>query len=52
MLSRWSRRWRARRASAGRRAELRLGPVEYLLVTLIALGVAITIAMALVDPAG
>lgn len=30
----------------------RLGRVEYLLLTLIALGVAITIAMAVVDPSG
>lgn len=30
----------------------RFGQVEYLLLTLIALGIAITIAMAVVDPSG
>lgn len=33
-------------------ASRRLGRLEYLLLALIALGVAITIAMAVVDPAG
>lgn len=41
-----------RRKDAGTPAQRRLGPVEYLLVTLIALGVAITIAMTIIDPAG
>jgi hypothetical protein len=38
--------------SPDRATRRRLGRVEYLLLTLIALGVAITIAMAVVDPYG
>jgi hypothetical protein len=38
--------------SAHRATRRRLGHVEYLLLTLIALGVAITIAMAVLDPSG
>ena len=38
--------------SAGQATRRRLGRVEYLLLALIALGVAITIAMAVVDPSG
>jgi hypothetical protein len=34
-----------------RRTHRRLGPMEYVLLALIALGVAITIAMAIIDPA-
>jgi hypothetical protein len=41
-----------RSSSRDRTAARRLGPVEYLLLTLIALGVAITIAMFIVDPSG
>ncbi|MGN6871570.1 MAG: hypothetical protein ACTHMY_24510 [Solirubrobacteraceae bacterium] len=38
--------------SAARATRRRFGRVEYLLLALIALGVAITIAMAVVDPSG
>lgn len=38
--------------SADQATRRRLGRVEFLLLALIALGVAITIAMALVDPSG
>ena len=43
---------RPRRFSADRKARRRLGSLEYLLLTLIALGVAITIAMFILDPSG
>lgn len=54
------RRLRPRRRGGGRRAHPssgrttrpRLGPLEYLLLALIALGVAITVAMAAIDPSG
>lgn len=39
-------------SSADRKAGRRLGSLEYLLLTLIVLGVAITIAMFIVDPSG
>jgi hypothetical protein len=40
------------RSSTDRTVRRHLGPLEYLLVALIALGVAITIAMFIVDPSG
>jgi hypothetical protein len=43
---------RRARPSSGRPTRRRLGPLEYMLLALIALGVAITIAMAVIDPAG
>jgi hypothetical protein len=46
-----TRRWRVRRSPAHRKAEHRLGWLEVLLLALIALGVAITGAMAVIDPA-
>ncbi len=56
----WSARVRPRPRDGGRRAHpfsgrprrRRLGPLEYMLLALIALGVAITIAMAVIDPSG
>jgi hypothetical protein len=39
------------RSRAERKAKRRLGPLELLLLALIALGVGITIAMAVIDPA-
>jgi len=44
-----ARRWLRRRASGSRLAR-RLGWLEYALLALIGLGIAITIVMALVDP--
>jgi hypothetical protein len=39
-----------RRSSANARSRRRLGPLEYLLLALIALGVAVTVAMFIVNP--
>jgi hypothetical protein len=44
--------WHLGRSSADRKARPRLGSLEYLLLALTALGVAITIAMFIVDPSG
>ena len=41
-----------RRHTAARRSMRRLGPLEYTLLALIALGIAITIVMAILDPSG
>lgn len=46
------RQWSLRRSSAKWQARRRLGPLEYLLLALIVLGVAITIAMFIVEPSG
>jgi hypothetical protein len=45
------RRWHVGPSPADRNAQRRLGLLEVLLLALIALGVAITIAMAVIDPA-
>lgn len=47
-----NRRRRLGRSPGDRTVEHRLGPVEYLLVALIVLGVAITIAVFIVNPSG
>jgi hypothetical protein len=43
-------RRRLARFFADRKAERRLGPLEYVLLALIGLGIGITIAMAVIDP--
>ena len=43
---------RRRRASPARQLSRRLGPLEYTLLVLIALGIVITITMAVVNPSG
>jgi hypothetical protein len=43
---------RLRRSSADQKASRNLGTLEYLLLALVLLGVAITIAMFIVDPSG
>ncbi len=45
------REWRLGRSSV-ERTRRRLGPLEYTLLALIALGIAITIVMAIIDPSG
>jgi hypothetical protein len=45
-----NRRRRVAGLRANREPERRLGPLEFLLLGLVALGVAITIAMAVIDP--
>jgi hypothetical protein len=44
--------WRLRRASANSKPARRAGPLEYVLLALIVVGVAITLAMAIIDPSG
>ncbi|MGH2867424.1 MAG: hypothetical protein ACRDNK_07635 [Solirubrobacteraceae bacterium] len=46
------RRWPRRHSSADPTAGRRLGLLEYTLLALIALGIAITIAMAIINPSG
>ena len=44
--------WRVGRSSADRKGWRRLGPLDYLLLFLVALSVAITIEMAIFNPSG
>jgi hypothetical protein len=44
--------WRLRRSAADQKASPNLGSLEYLLLGLVVLGVAITLTMFIVDPSG